>query len=351
MQRTSLVTLGLLTALVATVGCGDDKGTSTDASTANTSTDTEDATATATMPTGTTDDMTAGTASTEDTTEGTTEAPTTGSVCEDGMQMPGMGAEGSPCTLNADCESETCMKWTDTQTDATCGVRAECGNTRFIGTLTDFDTKEPIPNVELRVVGALAAIQGIESAVDIVKVTSGANGQIDATSATPVNTGIGVIGVVSGGDYYLTATGLAQPYEGSTLYPPLNGIHDIWAVPSAKLTEWSGYLMTDADMAVVDALPLGDNGGVIGLVREGTKGVADAVVVPEKDTSTGIVRYLNEDGMGFNADATSSNGVFVLLSPGIAEKYTVEVAGQATNLWGTAGSAKMASFVLIFNVP
>jgi len=348
MQRTTLVTLGLLTALCATVGCGDDKGTSTDAST-GTSNDTEEPTA-GTTPTGTTDDMTAGTATSDETTEGTTDTPTTGSVCEDGMQMPGAGADGAACSLNADCASESCIKWTDNQADATCGARAECGNTRFIGTLTDFATGQPIPDLELRVVGALAAIQGIESAVDIVKVTSDANGQIDATSTTPVNTGIGVIGVVGGGDYYLTATGLAQPYEGTTLYPPLNGIHDIWGVPSAKLTEWSGYLMTDADMAVVDALPLGDNGGVIGLVRQGGAPLAEAVVVSENDGSTAIVRYLNEDGAGFNADGTSSNGVFVLLNPAIAEKFSVEVGGMPTGLSGTAGSAKMAAFVLIFNV-
>lgn len=346
MQRTSLVTLGLLTALCATVGCGDDKGTSTDGAT-STSGDTEEPTA-GTTPTGTTDDATAGT-STSEGTEGTTDAPTTGAVCEDGMQMPGAGAEGSPCTLNADCESETCLKWTDSQTDATCGVRAECGNTRFIGTLTDFATGQPIPNLELRVVGALAAISGIDTAIDIVKVTSDANGQIDATSETQVNTGIGVIGVVGGGDYYLTATGLAQPYMGTTLYPPLNGIHDIWGVPSAKLTEWSGYLMTDADQAVVDALPLGDNGGVVGLVRQGGVPVAGAVVVPENDGSTAAIRYLNEDGMGFNTDGTSSNGVFILLNPAIAEKFTAQLDGNPIGLVGTAGSAKMAVFALIFN--
>ncbi|WP_434422996.1 hypothetical protein [Nannocystis pusilla] len=347
MQRTSLVTLGLLTALVATVGCGDDKGTTaTDAST-GTAADTEEPTA-GTTPTGTTTDATAGTATTDDT-EGTTTPTTTEGACEEGMQMPGAGAEGSACTLNADCESESCIKWTDSQTDAVCGVRAECGNTRFIGTLTDFATGEPIAGAELRVVGALAAIQGIESAVDIVKVTSGADGRIDATSETPVNTGIGVIGVVGGGDYYLTATGLAQPYTGDTLYPPLNGIHDIWGVPTAKLTEWSGFLMADADQAVVDALPLGENGGVVGLVRQGGVPVAGAVVVPEMDSSTAAIRYLNEDGMGFNTDGTSSNGVFILLNPAIAEKFTAQLDGNQIGLVGTAGSAKMAVFALIFN--
>src|SRR5690606_5054486 len=128
---------------------------------------------------------------------------------------------------------------------------------------------------------------------------------------TPLNQGIGVIGLVSGADYYVSATGLAQPYEASTSYPPLNGIHDIWAVPSAKLIAWTDLLQGDPDPVVGMGLPLGGNGGVIGLVRQGDAGVADAAVVSEKADSTAVIRYLNEDGMGFNGDATSSNGVFV----------------------------------------
>lgn len=349
MQRTTLVSLGLLTVLLAPVGCGDDKqGTESDSGTTTgtmTETGTTDSSTGTTMeqPTGTTAEM---------TTTGTTEAPTTGSVCPDPMVTePGAGADGSACTANGDCMSESCIKFTDNQTDATCGPRAECSNTRFIGTLVDFDTKAPIAGGELMVVGALAALGGLENATPLLEVTADASGQIDVTSETPVTEGIGVIGVVGGGAYYVTATGLAQPYSGTSTYPPLNGIHDIWGVPAAKLTEWSGYLMTDPDPMVASAVPLGDNGGVIGLVRKGEAGVADAVVVSEKDGSTAVIRYLNEDGMGFNPDATSSNGVFVLLNPGLAEKFTVEVGGAPTMLSGTAGSAKGAAFVLIFNVP
>jgi hypothetical protein len=352
MQRTPLVPLGLLTVLLATVGCGDNGGTSATGS--NTGTDPTEAGTMSAGSTGTATDDTAGTTETTDEpTAGTTETPTTGNACMEGMSMPGAGAEGSPCTANADCESESCIEWTDTQTDAVCGPRAECGNTRFVGTLFDFDTKEPIAGGELTVVGALAALGGLDSATPLVEATAGANGQIDATSAEPLNQGIGVIGVVTGGAYYVTATGLAQPYPMTPMYPPLNGIHDIWGVPSAKLTEWSGYLMTDPDMVVVDGLPLGDKGGVIGLVRDGTgAGVAEGVVVSSKGAeSTAVVRYLNEDGMGFNADGTSSNGVFVLVNPGLAEVFTVDVAGTPTGLTGTAGSAENAAFVLIFNVP
>jgi hypothetical protein len=352
MQRTSLVSLGLLTALLATVGCGDDKqATATDtANEPSTSDPTTVATTDTTTEPGT---ETEGTVSptTEEPTQGTSEAPTTTDGECAGPSDPGEGAEGTACTANGDCESESCLKWTDGQTDAVCGPRAECNNTRFIGTIFDFDTKAPVAGAELRVVGALSALQGPENAVPLVTTTSDANGRIDVTTETPINQGIGVIGVVTGENYYLTATGLAQPYPATTSYPPLNAIHDIWAVPLANLIAWTDLLQEDPDPVVGMNLPLGGAGGVIGLVRKGDAGVADAVVVSEKADSTAVIRYLNEDGMGFNADATSSNGVFVLVNPGLAERFTVEVGGAPTGLSGTAGSSANAAFVLIFNVP
>lgn len=346
--------MSLLTALLATVGCGDDKedtasATMTAASNSNPTTD-----GTATDATGSTtmDEPTAGTTASPTTDEPTTtEDPTTGGACLEEMLAPGANAEGDACTANADCMSESCIKVTDGQTDAVCGPRAECSNTRIVGTLFDFDTKEPIAGAELRVVGALAALQDPGGAAGLVTATSDANGQVDATSELPINQGIGIIGLVGGGDYYITATGLASPYPNTSKYPPLNGIRDIWGVPTAKLTEWSGYLMADPDPEVATNLPLGDNGGVIGLVRSGGAGVANAVVTSAKDGSTALIRYLNDDGMGFNADATSANGVFVLMNPALAEGFTVAVDGTPTGLSGSAGSAKNAAFVLIFNVP
>lgn len=352
MQRTTLVSLGLLTVLLASFACGDDKqGTDTNA---NTTTDTTDGTATGT---GTTDSTT-GTA-TDDPTAGTTDAPTTGTsepttgdACMESMMAPGAGADGDPCTSNGDCMSETCLKFTDAQADATCAARTMCSNTRITGTLFDFDTGQPIPMGNLRVVGAIAAIGDPDGAPGLVTAMSDGNGVVDVTTTQPISQALGIVGLVDGGAYYVTATGLAAPYEGTQAYGPLNGIHDIWGVPSAKLTEWSGYLEGDPEPEVAMALPLGDNGGVIGLVRQGATPVAGGVVVSEDGPMSGaIIRYLNEDGMGFGTDATSANGVFVIVGPGIGERFTVEVGGMPTDLWGTGGSAKGAAFVLIFNVP
>lgn len=326
MQRLSLFSLGLLTALA--VGCGDDKGGSSGTDGGSTGAPTSS------------DGSTGGSSGGGGTTM---EAPTTSGGSTSGNDT---AADGEACMANADCMSLSCVKFTDNQTDAVCEAAPDGGNTRFTGTIFHFVTGAAVPGAQLRVVEALSAIQDPMGATGLVTATSDAMGRIDVTTSTPLSGGLGMVGLVDGGEFFVTATGLASPTAGK--YGPLSSIHDIWGVPSATLTEWSGFLMTDPDMAVQSALPLGPNGGVIGLVRKGDAPQAGAVVKSEKDTSTAIVRYLNEDGMGFNADATGSSGIFVLMAPGLAEKFTVDVGGMPTGLSGTAGSAKDAA---IFNVP
>src|SRR5690606_20548741 len=125
------------------------------------------------------------------------------------------------------------------------------------------------------------------------------------------------------------------------LYGPANTIRDIWVVPETALTDWSGYL--EADSEFENALPLGEAGGVVGLVRDAETGdpIAGAVVVPTNgDTSDAVIRYLNDAGDGFVTEATSGLGVFVIVKPGLGETFGVEVDGAAVpGIEGTAGSA------------
>lgn len=333
MQRLSLFSLSLLAAFA--VGCGDDKGGSgTDGG----------STGSPTTSAGTTGGGTDGTGGGTGGSSG--ETPTTSAGSSGGNDT---AADGEPCMANADCMSLSCVKFTDNQTDAVCEAAPDGGNTRFTGTIFHFVTGAAVPGAQLRVVEALSAIQDPMNAMGLVTATSDAMGQIDVTTTTPLSGGLGMVGLVDGGEFFVTATGLASPTAGK--YGPLSSIHDIWGVPSASLTEWSGYLMTDPDMTVQAALPLGTNGGVIGLVRQAGAPLSGAVVKPEKDTSSAVVRYLNDDGMGFGTAMTGTSGIFVLLNPGLAEKFTVEVGGTPTGLSGTAGSAMNAAFVLIFNVP
>lgn len=320
-------TLSLMTLLTATtlMACGDDKGTSAD--------ETGDATMNATVAVDTTG-----------ADDGTGTEPTTGATEPTTTMTAETAADGETCTANGDCMSQACLKYRDLS-DGECVAAAENGNTRVTGTVLDFVTGEPIPGAEVRAIGALTALTNPLGGTAAVMATADASGQIDAVSTMPLKEGIGVIAIVTGADYYTTATGIAAPISGNT-YGPMNGNRDMWAMPSAKLTEWSGFLMTDA--ALGEFLPLGEKGGVVGFVRDGQGAAkAGAKVVAVKDATSAQIRYLNDDGLGFNSDATGSSGLFVIVNPGLAEGFKVE----GGSFEASAGSAPNATFVMVLTEP
>ncbi|MBK9752181.1 MAG: hypothetical protein IPO88_01520 [Nannocystis sp.] len=332
--------MSLINVLAATtlVACGDDKNM-TDASTGSTGAATSGATDNPTTTVGTSN------ATDEATTTPTTTLPTT----TEGTTMVGgeTAADGEACSANDDCASVGCLKWRDLEMGE-CVPAPAGGNTRIAGTLLDFVAGTPIAGTELRVVGALTVALSADPATapPVFTATSEADGQVDVTSTEPLAEGVGVVGVITGGDYYTTATGIAAPIAG--VYGPMNGNRDIWALPAATLTEWSGYLMTDPE--IMPSLPLGDAGGVVGFVRDGNgMGKAGAKIVSETNgaATTAKVRYLSDDGVSFNADATGASGIFVLVAPSLAEKFKVE----GGTVIGTAGSAKKAVFVMILTEP
>ena len=340
-------TLSVMTAM-AMVACGDDKGEPTTDGETGMLTSTSDtptggtSTPTSTDPSATMDE-TGMTSVDPDTTNGESSS-TSGPIGE-------TAADGEACLANGDCMSLGCEKYRDLEM-GTCVAAPDGGNTRVMGTLVDFITLQPVPSTELRVLGALTALQNpVDGAADLTAMAD-ANGQVDAISAAPFAAAFGEVGVVKGGSYYTTATGIAAPLDGGG-YGPMNGNHDIWAVPADKLTEWSGYLATDPEFMIADpmkaVLPLGERGGVIGFVRDRTTGmgVAGKTIVGADDGMTdATIRYLSEDGMSFNPDMTGSSGIFVLVNPGLAEAFAVE----GTMTAGSAGSALNAAFVLILSV-
>ena len=334
-------TLSLITVLTATtlVACGDDKEMTT--SDASTGSATDDATDTASSsPT----DGTGGTTE-EPGTETTNTPTTTPTTTEDPTMSGDTAADGEACTVNDDCASVGCLKWRDLEMGE-CVAAPAGGNTRVAGTLIDFVTGLPIPGAELRVIGALSALSDPGMATPVLMGTANAMGQVDVTSSEPITEGIGIVGIITGGDYYTTATGIASPTAG--VYGPMNGNRDIWAVPTAKLTEWSGYLMADPE--IMPSLPLGEAGGVVGFVRDGTgaaKSGAKIISASMGADTKAKVRYLADDGMSFNSDATGTSGIFILVGPGLAERFMVE----GGTVEGTAGSAKLAAFVLILTEP
>lgn len=264
---------------------------------------------------------------------------TTGSTGDD------TGLPGAMCLVNKDCATNACLEFRDHDPAATCVDGPKGGNTRFPGTLLDFVTGAPLPATDVKVIGILSALTDPVNAQGLVTGTSDAAGIVDMTSASPVQEGIGVVAVISGGPLHTTCTSVAAPMAG--VYGPMSERHDLWGLPAATLSKWSGLLAKDPQLAA--HLPLGVEGGTLGVVRDNTGApVANAVVQSVKANSTAKIRYLAGDGNSFGASATASSGVFVLLGPGLAERFEVAGAPEAT---ATSGSAQDVIFVITLDLP
>ena len=268
----------------------------------------------------------------------------TGPVCLGAGE--GMALEGEGCTANSDCVSGVCTIYTDAphNADATCGPTPDSCSTRVTGTILDFSTGTPIDGADLVVAAALQATTSPTGATAIVSATSGSDGRVDATSDAPIMAPLGIVGLALADGYYLTATELAVPVEG-TSYEVGTRNHDIWAVPSSDLTDWSDSLSMDPEVGG-DLLPLGEAGGAVGLIRDSTgAALPGAVVTSAVDGSTAVVRYLNDDGT-FNSTGTASSGIFVIIDPFVPEDFEASIDGTVVG-GGTASSAAGALFTLI----
>jgi hypothetical protein len=103
---------------------------------------------------------------------------------------------------------------------------------------------------------------------------------------------------------------------------------------------------------------MGENGGVVGLARDSGTGmpVPGVTIVPvDEDTSNAVVLYLNDDGSAFDAAATTTQGVFLIFSPGTGENFNAMLDGELVMdddevLEGTAGEADLSLFTLIMDV-
>ncbi|WP_181234283.1 hypothetical protein [Enhygromyxa salina] len=272
-------------------------------------------------------------------------------MCDE-THAPGDGAaNGEACFANGECASKLCEVFQDVPpVEGSCEPAPDGCETRIMGRILDFTTRQTVADIDLRVAQAIQASVDPVGAAALASGTSDANGVIDSLSDGQIVSALGIVGLAEGGEYYLTATGLASPAVG-TNYGPANAIHDIWVVPAQALTDWSDALMSDPE--VTEELPLGEAGGVVGLVRDQATGdlIEGAVVVPTDANGSGaVIRYLNAAGDDFVTDATTTSGVFVIVNPGLGETFGVEVNGMDQGITGTGGSANGAIFTLIMNV-
>lgn len=249
------------------------------------------------------------------------------------------------CFNNAMCDSCNCRTYRDTPPDAmaTC-IDAQDEAMMITATVLSFPSGEALPGIDVRVVNALDIVTtGAANATAIAEVVADAQGRIAVGLSEPPLDQVGIIAITSGDGYRETATGLAKPP-----YEAANAIHDLYVVPQAQLTEYSDALMADAEVA--SFLPLGNEGGVVGIARNRYTGepVAGATIESKTNgTQTGaVVRYHQPDG-SFTEDATSETGVYVIVNPGLAEEFEARLDGAIVSTRANkAGSGAPGVFTM-----
>ncbi len=307
----------ILGSALALGACAADDGDDTGAGTAASDTEaTASASATDSATASATDSATSTVSATDTDSASSGGADTTGGPAGECYGVGGPNADGAACTANSDCASGVCTIFTDVplNADAVCDptpsmTDAGC-NTRITGTVFDFSTLAPTEGATMKVAAALNAITNPAGADALAEATSGADGRLDVTTEVPISAAIAIIALVEAPGAYLTATGLASPAEGSA-YGVANGIHDLWLVPTASLDAWSTALGTDVDVPA-ELLPLGDAGGIVGLVRDAAGMPIAGAVVEAAPGSAAVIRYVAADNT-IVADATTDTGIFVIL--------------------------------------
>ena len=248
------------------------------------------------------------------------------------------------CYNNAGCASCNCVSFQDNPPDpqAACAEPGAPGELRVTATLFEFPGRTPVPGQTVKLFNAFdVGIYGIDMATPQAETMADANGRSDVT-ITPMDQ-IGMVAIVEAEGFRATATGLAKPP-----YEPANAIHDLFLVRESDLAAWSTELAAEPELG--EWLPLGEKGGVVGVVRNRYTGEPMAglrIVSKTNGTSTtALVRYLGEDGT-FAATETSPTGVYVLLNPALAEEFEAELAGEiASTRANKAGSGAPGVFTM-----
>ena len=260
-------------------------------------------------------------------------------------------ADGESCATNGECASGLCLSFSDVPADpdAVCIAYATDCATRVTGTLRNLVDGTPVADATVGVVGAIGAATNPTSAARIVESTTDADGRYDMTTPGGDDRPMEVIALTAlaeGSDIFLSSTGLDSAGEGN-LYGPGVSLHDIWAVTAADVTNFSDLLALDATFPA-DKLPLGAQGGVIGLLRDGATGdpVAGATIQSASgDSSTAVIRYLNDAEDAFDGTVTGTSGLFVIVAPGLGEGFEAVVNGEVV-ADQPAGSSAGAVFIM-----
>jgi hypothetical protein len=90
--------------------------------------------------------------------------------------------------------------------------------------------------------------------------------------------------------------------------------------------------------------------GGFGYPADTGKGVEGAISKSRNNNSKAKILYLNDAGDGFDDGGASSNGIYVMVNPGLAEVFDVYKDGEKINITeGTAGGT--SDIIFIIDIP
>lgn len=240
--------------------------------------------------------------------------------------LTGTAINGASCMQLEDCVSGFCAVYSHTPTDAngTCQPAPPPGDIHVLGNVRDFMTDELMPNVTIKLGGAIDISQNPTGYPVAETLTSDANGLVDAVlTGDATHLILGIIAVIEADGYYPTSTGLAKPSAGCGMYEAGIRNPDLKMMKITDMNRLSDLLLAGYP-ALADSLPLGEKGGVVGLIRDVNSGEAVSGVEIRSANSASVAQiyYLNGSRDAFTADLSSSSGVFVILNPGMAEEFS-----------------------------
>jgi hypothetical protein len=278
----------------------------------------------------------------------------TDSACTPSMPS-GSGEAGDFCMEMEDCKSGFCATYSHAPADpdAVCKEAPPIGDIHIMATVTDFMTDQIISNQELKLGGALDVSQNPAGFPPAQILTSDKDGRIDVILSGDVTTlplGLVVVGEKEG--YYPTSTGLVKPEAGCNMYVPATRNADIKIIKKTDLSAMSDALKADFPDES-DRLPLGEKGGVLGVIKHVVSGdgVKDAVLKSANDSTSARIYYLNEARDGFTTGKTSSNGIFVIMQPGLAEEFNAFIGSKkVSRRSATAGETSGVLFATTVQV-
>ncbi len=271
--------------------------------------------------------------------------------------LTGDKENGQTCWMFDECQSGFCSIYQGAPDpgDGVCEDALPLGMIRIQGNVNNFENLEDIEGVTVEILPAMASVSDPTGAKPLGTAVSGADGrfELDLNTREPAIVKLGLVARASKEGFATSITGLVEPEvdPAQNLFPPAVRNHDVQLVPLETVQSWSEAL--GAEEALAQYLPLVDKGGIFVSLRnvETGQGYPGAQIVSQNPNSQAIVRYLNEGGESFNAEATTSTGKFVIIRPGIAERFIGVQDGETiTHRPGTMGGATGAAYVNMLHV-